>query len=131
MELDTYLEKINYGYDGIIRDIIFCDKLENVKIIATVRNEKNDWIILEIFIKKIQEGRFNIFKNRCYNVIYDGIKYYKMSGLHYINLDSPNTIEELKNIETFKESDLYFISTNIDFSIQPYDQNVKTADTSN
>lgn len=47
-----------------------------------------------------------------------------MNGLHYINLDSPNTIEELKNIETFKESDLYFISTNIDFSIQPYDPNI-------
>jgi len=119
--MKEFLKKINNGYDGLIRSI-GVKSFSSASIVVSVMDEENDyeWINVRFEIDSIVEFKVIQRINTSNIVLSEGIKVEYYNSHVYIAF-SPYS-NELRTLEDFRNSDVYFGCKNIKFTIEPYSE---------
>lgn len=102
LELDKYLDKINYGYDGYLHEVHFSQYLNDVELITSIYGENGEGLILTMKLTAIQKCKFFKFYNSLFALMSSGIKYKQFDGLHFVSFEVSEDGEELNSAELFK-----------------------------
>lgn len=111
------LTRINFGYDGLIREIHIFNKRMEFEISA-YDNVINNWINVRFFAEDISEYKVIQPLFISNEVISDAILIKKMDGAIWFSL-SPYS-EIIDNIDDLRKSNIYCICKNIHWKILPY-----------
>ena len=122
-ELLKLLNKINFGYDSIIRSLRIKDFDCAEVVISAQDHELNKWVNIKFTINSLEECK--IIKNLKRNnvVLSSGIQIIEVSDIYYLDLDPYS--EEYEPIEDLKYSELYFAGKSFRWEIEPYSETEK------
>ena len=131
MEIDKFLERFNFFYDSIIRDVKISFRNSsfstNIKIIISAKDnessQNNGWVNVNIEIDKVTEFNFRESAKESYQVLSSGLHILELTGLFYFDfgfyVDAPQKSEE------FKESNFYIVGQNLSWKVELYQEFLK------
>ncbi|WP_182417625.1 hypothetical protein [Bartonella sp. HY038] len=122
MSLSAFLDKINYGYDGVLYEVHFTNDLRDIKLTTFVKDEIGNRIVLDIFLSDIKECKLSQVNGNNFSWLTNGIKYKEMGGLHCLTITVNDEVDEIEIIDIFKNTEVYFIASNLTYQVTPYDE---------
>lgn len=121
--MTNFLDAINYGYDGYLREVNFSNYLNDVQfIVSNMYNLNGTPIILEMRLSNIKECRFLKHFNWLYPLLSDGVKYRQFGDLHFISFTLNEENDELDSPKWFQDSEIYFAGEQFSYEIKPVDE---------
>jgi hypothetical protein len=118
--MEELLERINYGYDGLIRSIVIKSFRRAEVRISIIDSGNNQWANLKITLDDIIEFKVAQAARTSNLVLSDGIKMKAFESNYFIDF-SPYS-EQVETVDDFRKSDIYFASKIIDWVFEPYSE---------
>lgn len=117
--MNNLLNRINYGYDGLIRQVRMTYVEAHPHVLIEISAQLDgEWVNIEFLLESIHEYKIAQSSQHSHIVMSDGIGYTLINDIHYIDF-SPYA-EESNTIDEIRRSTCYFGATRISYKILPY-----------
>jgi len=114
------LEEITNGYDGLIRTINFPSFKKVVIEIAAMKKTTQEWVCVRFDLEDLTEFAVRQKLMTDNTVLSNGIACQYIGDIYYIAFSPYST--DMKNIDDFRKSDVYFAAHKISFKVNPYSE---------
>ncbi len=124
MKINKFLERFNFFYDSVIRDIKISFRNDysatNIVIIISVRDietlENDGWVNVKLAISEVEEFHFRENSKESHQVLSNGLHILESEYLFYF--DFGFHIEMPESIKEFKESKFYVVGKHFNWKVE-------------
>ena len=126
MKINNFLERFNFFYDSIIRDVEIRFRNSSfpakIKVIISTRDKetkKNEgWVDVKIEITEAVEFNFRESSKESYQVISNGLHIMESDALVYFDFGFHTDVSE--SPKEFRKSNFYIIGKSFDWAVEDY-----------
>lgn len=128
MEINKFLERFNFFYDSVIRDVRISfrnsSSATNIKVIISTRDketlENDGWINVLIEINEVVEFNFRESFKESYQVISNDLHILEYEESVYFDFGFHSNTPKIH--EEYKKSNFYVIGKRFDWKVEKYQE---------